>query len=259
MSPLTYPIASWPSFLSGALLVLIRVSALMVFAPIFSSAAISPRVKTAFVFAITVLIAPATALVPNSRPSLDMQALLGELSVGLIFGLSLTLLNEALVFAGWLLGVEFSFSLVNLMDPNSMIETPVLGQLLGWLGVLVLIGAGIDRTILAAFVRSFSVLPVGTAALSATSAATVAKLGGGIFLAGLQLAGPVVAAALAVDVSIALVSRLSPQIPAMVLGVPTKTMVAYTVLLGSLAVWPAWIERHFVALLNSAERLMVHA
>ncbi len=66
--------------------------------------------------------------------------------MGLVFGLSLMLLNEALTFAGTLLGLQFSFSLVNLLDPNSMIETPVLGQMLSWLGVLVIIGAGLDRS-----------------------------------------------------------------------------------------------------------------
>ncbi len=37
--------ADWPQFLTAGVLVLVRMSGLMVFAPIFSSAAISPRVK----------------------------------------------------------------------------------------------------------------------------------------------------------------------------------------------------------------------
>ncbi len=48
-----------------------------------------------------------------------------------------------------------------------MIETPVLGQMLGWLGVLVLIGSGLDRTLLAALVRSFRRVPVGHAVMQA--------------------------------------------------------------------------------------------
>ena len=85
-----------------------------------------------------------------------MKAVLGELGVGLVFGLSLTLLNEALMFAGMLLGMQFSFSLVNLLDPNSKIETPVLGQMLGWLGMLVMIGAGLDRACLRRWCGAFA-------------------------------------------------------------------------------------------------------
>jgi flagellar biosynthetic protein FliR len=249
-------IKSWPQYLTAGLLVMIRLSGLMVFAPVFSSAAIAPRIKAGFVIAMTVLLAPAVAAVPGARAVLDAQAVLGELGVGLIFGLSLTLLNEALTFAGTLLGMQFSFSLVNLLDPNSMIETPVLGQMLGWLGILVVIEAGLDRSLLAAVVRSFRTVPVGQAVVQAKTGAALAVMTGGTLLAGLQLAAPVMAAALAVEITIALVARLSPQLPAMVVSIPLKTMVSYAVLIGSLAVWPGWIERHFTALLDAAGRLI---
>jgi flagellar biosynthetic protein FliR len=250
-------IEDWPQYLAAALLVMFRLSGLMVFAPVFSSAAVSPRLKAGFVIAVTVLLAPAVAVVPGARPSLDMTTILGELGVGLVFGLSLSLMNETLMFAGALLGMEFSFSLVNLMDPNSKVETPVLGQMLGWLGVLVVIGSGLDRSLLAAMVRSFCIVPVGRAMIQAKTGGTLVMMAGGIFMAGLQLAAPVIAAALAVEVTITLVARLAPQLPAMVVSVPLKTLVSYVVLIGSLALWPTWIERHFTGLLDAATKLMV--
>jgi flagellar biosynthetic protein FliR len=251
--------ADWPRYLTAAVLVMVRLSGLMVFAPVFSSSAIAPRIKVGFVLAMTILLAPEVTMVPGARAVLDGRALLGELSVGLLFGLSLMLLNEALTFAGTLLGLQFSFSLVNLLDPNSMIETAVLGQMLSWLGVLVIIGSGLDRSLLAAVVRSFSAVPVGQAVMQAKSGVTLAMMASGIFLAGVQLAAPVMAAALAVEVTIALVARLSPQLPSLVISVPIKTMVSYVVLIASLAVWPGWIERHFTALLDAAAKLLVRA
>jgi flagellar biosynthetic protein FliR len=140
-----------------------------------------------------------------------------------------------------------------------MIETAVLGQMLNWLGVLVMIGAGLDRSLLAAMVRSFSVVPVGHAVMQTKTGPAIAMMAAGIFLAGLQLAAPVLAAALTVEMTVALVARLSPQLPAMVLSIPLKTMVSYVVLIGSLAVWPGWIERHFTALLDAAEKMLVRA
>jgi len=254
---MTTTIQDWPTFLTAALLVMIRLSGLLVFAPVFSSAAIAPRIKASFVFAMTVLLAPAVLAVPGSRPTLGIGSLLGELSVGLTFGLSLMLLTESLVFAGALLGMEFSFSLVNLMDPNSQVETPVLGQMLGWLGILVIVGAGLDRTLLSAVIRSFVVVPVGCGALQASTGGAFIHMASGIFLSGVQLASPVIAAALTVEVTIGLIGKLAPQLPTQVIGIPLKTMAAYTVLIGSLAVWPGWIERHFTALLDSAGRLLV--
>jgi len=252
-------IRDWSQYMTSAVFVLVRLSGLMVFAPVFSSQAISPRVKAAFVIAMTALLAPVVAVIPGAHTVLDMQGVLGELGVGLVFGLSPSMLMEALMFAGTVLGLQFSFSLVNLMDPNSMIETEVLGQMLNWLGILVIIGSGLDRSLLAAVVRSFRAVPVGQAVIQAKTGAALAMMAGGIFLAGLQLAAPVLAATLTVEVVVALVSRLAPQLPAMVLSIPLKTLVAYVVLIGSLAIWPGWIERHFTALLDEAGRLMASA
>jgi flagellar biosynthetic protein FliR len=249
-------IADWPRFLSAGVLVMVRMSGLMVFAPLFSSTAIAPRIKAGFVIALTILLAPVAGTLPRARPELDMAGLLGELAVGLTFGFALSLILETLMFAGQMLGMEFSFSLVNLMDPNSNIQTPVLGQLLSWLGLLVLMGAGLDRPLLAAVMRSFAVVPVGQAVMKAGTGAALAAMTGGVFLAGLQLAAPVIAAALTVEVVVALVGRMCPQLPVMVVSIPLKTLVSYAVLIGSLAVWPAWIERHFTALLDQAAKLV---
>ena len=99
-------IHDWPGYLSAAVLVLVRLSGLMVFAPVFSSSAIPPRVKAGFAAAMTVLLAPVVAAIPGARAVLDAKAVLGELGVGVVFGLSLMLLNEALVFAGTMLGIS---------------------------------------------------------------------------------------------------------------------------------------------------------
>jgi flagellar biosynthetic protein FliR len=252
-------LAEWPQYFGAAVLVAMRLSGLMVFAPVFNSASVAPRIKAGFVTAMTLLLAPVVAAVPGAKGSLDVAGIAGELGVGLVFGLSLMMLTDALLFAGTLLGISFSFSLVNLLDPNTMVETPVLGQMLGLMGTLVILGAGLDRVLLEALIRSFVAVPPGTAVLHLESAHAIAMMAGGIFLAGLQLAAPVMAAALAVEVTVSLVSRLAPQLPVQVVGIPLKTMGSYVVLIGSLAVWPQWIESHFSSLLDAAERLLVRA
>ena len=129
--------------LEAMTLVLVRVSGLMVFAPVFSSEAIPPRVKAAFVLAVSFLVAPVVAQFPRAHAELGLLAVLGELSVGLVFGLTLSLLFESLEFAGQVMGFQFSFSLVNLMDPNAPVQTPLMGQMFGLLGTLTLLGAGL--------------------------------------------------------------------------------------------------------------------
>jgi len=109
----------WTSFLSAMTLALVRVSGMVAFAPFFSSTALPLRTKAVFVGAVAYLLAPLVAALPNARVEISFSALLGELAVGLVYGLTLTLLNEMLLFAGQIVGVQFSFSMVNLLDPTS--------------------------------------------------------------------------------------------------------------------------------------------
>jgi flagellar biosynthetic protein FliR len=78
----------------------------------------------------------------------------------------------------------------------------------------------------------------------------------GIFLAAVELAAPVLAATMLVELSVALLGKLSPQLPVMSLTVPMKTLTGFALLTGSLALWPRFIEARFSGLLDLAERLI---
>jgi flagellar biosynthetic protein FliR len=246
----------WTSFLSAMTLALVRVSGMVVFAPFFSSTALPLRTKAVFVGAVAYLLAPLVATLPGAQASIGFSALVGELAVGLVYGLTLALLSEMLLFAGQIAGLQFSFSLVNLMDPASSIQTPLLGDLFQLMGTLVLLGAGLDRILLASMVRSFRVVPLGAYALAPTTALAIVRAAGGIFLAAVELAAPVLAATMLVEIAVSLLGKLSPQLPVMNLTVPLKTMTGFAILTGSLALWPRFIEARFAGLLDLAERLI---
>lgn len=246
----------WSSFLSAMTLALVRVSGMVAFAPFFSSTALPMRTKAVFVLAVAYLLAPLVATLPNARVTIGFSALLGELAVGLVYGLTLTLLNEMLLFAGQIAGVQLSFSMVNLLDPTSQIQTPLMGDLFQLMGTLVVIGAGLDRILLASMVRSFRVAPLGTYAMAPSSALEIVRAAGGIFLAAVELAAPVLAATLLVEVAVSLMGKLSPQLPVMNLTVPMKTLTGFALLMGSLALWPRFIEARFSGLLDLAQRLI---
>ena len=242
--------------LSAGMLLAMRFGSAVVTMPVFSSPGIPARVKAMLVLSFAVLLAPVAQTIPGTQLSLTAPALLSEIVVGLCFGLTLAFLNEALLFAASLMGTAFSFSLANLLDPNSMVETEVLGTVLSWMGVLVLLAAGLHRTMLAALMRTLITVPLGHAPAAVHTGAEFASMASGIFLAGVQLAGPVVAAALLIEIAIGIVSRMAPALPAQIASVPIKTLVSYCVLIGSLALWPAWIEHRFVTLLDAAQGSM---
>lgn len=249
----------WTHFLAAMVLVMVRVSGIMVFAPVFSSSAIPMRVKAVFVGAVSFLLAPVVSALPMAHAQLGVEAILGELGVGMLFGLTLSLVNEMLTFAGQLMGFQFSFSLVNLLDPNSNIQTPLLAQMFSLLGILVILASGLYRTLLLALLRSFRYAPVGSVAFGPDVGMALVRAMSGVFFAALQLAAPVVAATLLVEVVVSVLGKLSPQLPVMIIAVPAKTLVGYVVLIGSLALWPDFIESRFVFLLDGAQHLLLSA
>jgi flagellar biosynthetic protein FliR len=66
----------------------------------------------------------------------------------------------------------------------------------------------------------------------------------------------VLAATLLVEIATSLLGKISPQLPVMNLTVPFKTLTGFGILIGSLALWPRFIEARFAGLLDMAERLI---
>jgi len=248
--------SNWSTFLSAMVLALVRLSGMVLFAPFFSSTALPVRTKAVFVLAVAYLLAPLVASLPNAHAQIGFAAILGELAVGLVYGLALAMLNEMLLFAGQIAGMQFSFSLVNLMDPSSPIETPLLGALFQTMGTLVVIAAGLDRILLASVVRSFRVAPLGSYAMTPATGLAIVRAASGVFVAALELAAPVLAATMLIEIAVALMGKLSPQLPVMFLSVPIKQVTGFVVLAGSLALWTRFIEARFGGLLDMAERLV---
>ncbi len=256
----------WDAMAAALTLALVRIGAMLALAPFFTSPSIARQTKAIFAMAVAALLVPAAAAaaVHGPRSSLmriSFSGLLGEVAVGVLYGLTLSLLNEMLLLAGQVIGLQFSFSLVNLLDPASEIQTPLMGDLFQLLGTLVLITAGLDRVLLASMVRSLQVVPLGSFPLAdiAASAKVLVPLLSGSFFAALELAAPVLAATILVEIAVALLGKLSPQLPVISLTVPLKTLTGFVLLIGSLALWPRFIEGRFSSLLDVAERLIAQS
>jgi flagellar biosynthesis protein FliR len=248
---------AWRNFFYAALLLLVRMSGMMVFAPPFSSDAIPVRIKIGLTLVLTIVMTPIAAA-SKTPLSLGIQAILGELAVGLLLGIFLTFLQEAMTFAGYLLNLEFSFSLVNVLDPGSKVETPLMGQIASLILLLVLFTGGLYRVVVEAMLRTLVVVPAGQARFDAVVSPAILGIFGGILLAGIQLASPVIAATFLVQVATALVGKLSPSLPVMIVGIPLKTLTGYVVLIASLGLWPRFIDGRFSTLLNAAMQLLQH-
>ncbi len=234
-----------------------RVSGLLVFAPFFGSNAIAPRIKVGMVVLLTAVLYPVCA--PRVAPQTSSgvaSVVLSESLIGLLLGLAVQFVFEATQFAGQVMGMQVGFGLVNIIDPNTQVDTPVLAVFSQTIAMLIFLQLGVHRWIVRALASSFNYLPPGAAFASGAVVQELLRAAGGILLAGVQIAAPVLVATLLIDLVLGFLGKASPQLPVLFLGLSAKSMAGLLILAISLKYWPAILERYFTNAIHSAETLL---
>jgi flagellar biosynthetic protein FliR len=154
------------------------------------------------------------------------------------------------------MGIQVGFGLVNILDPNTQVETPVLAVFSQTIAILIFLELGVHRWILQATARSFTYLPAGAIFTSGAVLYELLHGAGAIWIAGVQLAAPALIATLLIDLVLGFLGKASPQLPVLFLGLSIKSLAGLAVLAMSLKYWPVIFESHFDNAIHAAERLL---
>ncbi len=235
----------------------LRVGGLMSFAPFIGNASIPARIKAVFTLAITALLYP---ICPVPQVALTVVGLtrlaLGEAVLGLGIGLCLQFIFEGAIMAGQLGGFQFAFSLVNVIDPTTNVDTPVLSVFHQLFALLIFLQLNVHHWLLRGIVKSFDYVPVGSVVLRLPMLKELFRDAGGLWLVGVQIATPILLSTILLDVAVGFLSKASPQMPAILLSIPLKSLVGYAILAATVGLWPVFFERHFALALGWSERLL---
>lgn len=245
------------TIIAGALTIGVRLTGLMLFAPFFGSMVIPARIKAILVLALTVLLYPAVGHSITSRPMMEWPILvMTEFAIGAGMGIAANLIFEAANLSGQVLGVQMGYSLVNILDPQSQVDTPVISLFYQSIVMLLFLRMDVHYWLLRAVGNSFDYMPPGTAHISGLFTMGVLKTVGDMFGLGVQIAAPVLSATLAADVILGLLGKASPQMPLMLLGPPVKSLLGIVVLIATLKYWPDLFRRLFMDAMTNGDRLL---
>jgi flagellar biosynthetic protein FliR len=244
--------------LLGALLTIgIRVSGLMLFAPFFGSMAIPSRIKPLVVLALTALLYP--VLSPR-MPSLSFSewpmVALSELMIGVALGITTSVIFDAVQMAGQVLSVQMGYSLINILDPQTQVESTVVATFHQTIAMLIFLRVGVHLWILHALAHSFDYLPPSSGHISGVFISTLFQAAGGVFSIGVQIAAPVLSATLLADIALGLLGKAAPQLPLMVMGPAVKSIPGLLILMAALRYWPALFTRLFLSSIESSDHLL---
>ena len=242
----------------GAMLAIgVRISGLMLFAPFLGSAVISARVKAVLVLALTFLMYPILSRTLQPVPLNEWPLLIfRELLVGIALGIATSIVFEAVQMAGQILSVQMGYSLINILDPNTQVDTTVVAMFHQSIAMLIFIRLDVHLWILRAIGNSFTYLPPGSAHLTRPFTLSLIGAGTSILLIGVQIAAPVLSATLLTDVVLGLMGKASPQLPLMLLGPAVKSLLGLGILYTSLKYWPEMFRSLFLDSLTFADKLL---
>ncbi len=243
--------------LQALLAIGVRLSGLMLFAPFLGSSVIPARVKAALVFLLTILMYP---MVSRSWPSLPLVEwpllVFRELLVGVALGIATQVVFEAVQMAGQVLSVQMGYSLVNILDPNTQVDTTVVAMFHQSIAMLIFLRLDVHLWLLRAVGNSFTYLPPGGARLTGPLVLSLVGAGSAILSTGVQIAAPVLSATLLTDIVLGLLGKASPQLPLMLLGPAVKSLLGLAILFTSLKYWPDMFRTLFLNSMAYADRVL---
>ena len=218
-------------------LVLVRVSGIVIVAPVFGGTDVPMRFRVLFAFALAVLVMPSQWNVPvDEPPNLIAYVLVigSELIVGISIGLCLTIFFAGIHFAGALIGQLGGLMAGELLDPTSGEQIPMVSRFLHLLAVAVFACIGGLRALMSALLDTFQSLPIGHCRMHLPLLDTIVTVVSTGFLLGFRIAGPVMAGILVSMIVMGLVSKTLPQLNLMSLGFGLNNILMFILLFASI-------------------------
>jgi flagellar biosynthetic protein FliR len=202
------------------LFVFVRCSAMLLSSPVFSAQNTPVNVRVLTTAAISAALTAAIGRSIGPLPNGMYELVIGigrEAIAGILIGTFVNLSMQAMQIGGSLMDLQSGLGSSHVLNPLNGVQGTVLSQLKAMLGIMVFLAADGHHALLAAFVRSYGVVP----SVGQIEASFVGLIGS-LFLISLQIAAPVMATGFVVDAALALMTRAVPQMQVMYVGMPAK-------------------------------------
>jgi flagellar biosynthetic protein FliR len=216
-------------------LVLVRTSTILLMLPIISSNQVPQPVRfglgllvSFIIWRVVPPIAPLDGLGPLTA------AILSQVFIGVVFGFVSYLAFTGLQFAGEILDIQVGFSIVNVINPLTSQNVSVLGEFeLALASIIFLIADG-HHLLFEGLAGSFTLVPLPFAAIQPGLQNDVIDFFARSLLLVFQIAAPVGISLYIVNIGLALMARVAPQLNVFAIGFPLQILVGLSMIVLSL-------------------------
>jgi flagellar biosynthetic protein FliR len=223
------------------LLILLRSSVFLAFLPVIGSKLLPGRFRIGLAVAIALVLTP---IVDFRASENDIPILvLREVVLGMTLGLAVQFVFYGISVAGQMISDSMGLSIATAFNPEIGQSTEI-ARLMGILATLLFLATDAHHELIALFVRSYDLLPAGSADVKALAGEGIA-IAGRVFLFAVKLAAPVVVGVVTLNLLLGFVYKATPQINIFFISFPLYISVGFLLLLLALPAYVAAIGGSF--------------
>nr|WP_300707298.1 flagellar biosynthetic protein FliR [uncultured Brachyspira sp.] len=226
------------NFFQIYLLIMVRLTAILMVAPLFSSNVIPNTIKMALSFITTAAIFPLAANINvQAAPTFAeyFLTLLNEALIGILIGFLMSIIFAAYQVMANFFEIQMGFGISETVDPISQVTVPVLGQMQSLIVILLFIAIDGPSLIIRTLFYSFKAMPILS---NASKAVFMSSFNGiidrmiyymsSLFSIALSLALPIMLTLFLLSLSLGLLAKAAPQMNILMLGFPMQITVGIT-------------------------------
>jgi flagellar biosynthetic protein FliR len=219
--------------LQAFFLIFLRVGAIMMTVPLFGSKNIPVLLKAGLLLSISIVLFPIIKLdhIPFLTEIMPFGlGVMGEIILGVTIGLSVRLLFAGIQLAGQLAGFQMGLAIVNVMDPQTSAQVPILAQFNNLIAMLVFLAINAHHWFLRSLVESFRLVPPFNFTFNYSLVEHLIMLGSNMFIIALKIGAPIIATMLITSVALGLIARTVPQMHIFIVAMPLKILIGLLIL-----------------------------
>lgn len=219
---------------TAAFLVLFcRVGAIIMLLPAFSEDSVPPQIRLvmalAFTFGMYGMLEGRVAPAVGSGIALPLLVM-GEVAVGLAFGMVVRTLFSAAAMAGAIAAQQVGLSSALVADPSMGGQAPLLSRLISLAAVVVCMGSGVHHLWITAIFGSYASFPVGGLPPMSDFAHLAVSVMGQALSLGVSLTAPLILYGMLFNLGLGLAARGAPAIQVFFIAQPLNLLLGLSVL-----------------------------
>lgn len=235
----------------GLLLIFVRTETLIIAVPTLGGTSVPIQIRVGLgmmIAAILITVVPVAPMAGIDTVGL-VEAMLYEFLIGLAMGMAVHGVMSCISFAADTIVNEIGLMRVETFNPaDNTSSGGSVSTLLYYFSLMVFLGLGMHRQVIASLAQSFQALPAGCLNVSGISLEAFLYITKQIFIVGILMSAPFIAINFLVNVVFSLLGKIAPKMNVFVISIPLRILAGTAVLVSTITLLAHYMESEFTAI-----------